>query len=207
MGKEIRPIFRGFVCLALLVGITMPVPAQQIVSAKIGVQVISGKVIKRAKSNDRLKKGDRLRIFIEPDGNAYVYVVHTDKQKPELLTALPAGLTKEEEQIILPSVSEFYEVDGLSALEKLTILCSPHRLEEIEKLFRSENPSLTDWETIENELHERSAIDLNEETAKPFAIAGNVRDIGRQNEQFLAGLKLYSGKSLALKRYEFRVKK
>lgn len=207
MGKIFRPICGGFLCLALLFSITGSGMAQQIVSAKIGVQVISGDVVKRAKSSDRLKKGDKLRIFIEPEVDAYVYVIHTDKHKLGLLTSLPVEMTNAQEQIILPSTAEFYEVDGTSSLEKLTIVCSPNRLKIIEMFFGSEIHSISDWETIENKLLEQSAIDLNEETEKPFAIAGNVRDTGSQNEQFLASLKLYSGKSLALKRYELRVKK
>lgn len=207
MVKTMRPICVGFMCLAFLLSMTVSGMAQQIVSAKIGVQVISGDVVKRAKSSDRLKKGDKLRIFIEPDVKMYVYVVHRDHHKLGLLSKLPVELTKAKERIILPSTTEFYEVDGTSSMEKLTILCSPNRLEIVELFFGSEMHSISDWETIENKLLEQSAIDLNEETDKPFAIAGNVRDTGSQNEQFLANLKLYSGKSLALKRYEFRVKK
>ncbi|MFQ5627412.1 MAG: hypothetical protein ACE5I1_01525 [bacterium] len=207
MFKKVCPNHWAEMCMLMLFGMSTSAFSQEFIRAKIGLKVISEDIIKNAKSKDKLKKGDKLRLFIEPEVNTYVYVVHADRKSVSLLTNSPVQLTKANERVVLPSPSEYYEIDGTSAIEKLAILCSPARLNNVEAFFSVEKPSPAEWEKMELAFIEKSKIDLNEKTEKPYAIAGNVRNVEQQNEQFLSALNTYSGKSLVLKRYEFRVKK
>ena len=55
------------------------------VRAKIGIQISSGDHIVRAKSQDRLKAGDLLRIYVHPEKTSHVYVIHTDLKEATFL--------------------------------------------------------------------------------------------------------------------------
>jgi hypothetical protein len=194
-------------CLTTLLVICANAFAQEVVSAKVGVQVISGEQARRAKSKDRLKTGDRLRVFVQPDFEAYIYVVHTDAEKAGLLSALPAKVAEPETHFVLPSLSDFYEIDGKSSVEKISVFCSTRPVKEIEVFFESEKSTTKAWLALETRLFAQHKTDLNEKIEKPFAIAGNVRDIDQKATEFVQSLTAYSGKSIVLKRYDFRVKK
>lgn len=207
MLKKASPQWLGVVCVVGALHLATVSFAHELMQAKIGIRVVSGATTKHARTKDKLNKSDKLRIFIEPQANAYVYVVHEDDSAINLLAKLSDEQALAQDTVVLPSKSEFYEIDGRSAFEKLTIVCSPTPLSEIEALFAQSNPAPAAWQKTELALRKQSLIDLNENTDKPFGIAGNVRDIEDDQNRVVAGLTLYSGKSLVLKRYEFRVKK
>lgn len=193
-------------CAALLAGaaaLAWQSGTEERVSARIGIQVISGDQVRRAKTDDRLTTGDRLRIHISPNFDSHIYVVHADEHK---VTLLHNGdtLTKAAHRLMLPSETEFFEIDGNSSREKLTILCSPKALDDVSTLLASPEAMVAQWSALEKVLLQRSRIDLHEETEKPFAIAGNVRGEAADNA-FAAALPSYAGNSLVVKRYQFRV--
>ncbi|MBN2124403.1 MAG: hypothetical protein JW821_08945 [Deltaproteobacteria bacterium] len=193
--------------LAVLIGGAVPCSADSQdgrIRAKVGILVQSGDRVKRAKSIDRLQSGDLLRIYVHPESRCYIYVIHTDKQTVTLLNLVEQRI--QSSTLVLPSIQEFYQVDGKSATEAFTIICSPGELKELSALTDSK-VSFEKWAALEKDLMERSRIDLDQAgDEKPFAIAGNVRG-GAGSDRFLDKLPIFSGKSLLVKRYEFQVAK
>ncbi|MBI4640510.1 MAG: hypothetical protein HY731_07440 [Candidatus Tectomicrobia bacterium] len=179
--------------------------AQDNVRAKIGIQVKSAGETTQAKAKARLKAGDKFRIYVIPEEDSYVYVVHTDQKRVTLVNSSTAQKKAEKSSLLVfPSANEFYQVDGLSNLETITVLCSPTELTDVLALLRSEGASHSEWVAIEETLIEKSKIDLGGKPEKPFVIAGNVRG---KDDPFLKKLQTFSGKSLVVNRYEFNVKK
>jgi hypothetical protein len=180
---------------------------QKIVRAKIGIQVRSGNEVRRAAAHERIKEEDRLRVYLIPEPEAaYIYVIHANQN-----TVVQLNNKKEQHKIlkgillILPSTDkdEFYQIDGKHSLEYITVICSPIQLSEIEILLKSEDLSYKKWLEIEQKLIEKSHIDLRDQVSKPWLVAGAVRPA----DPFLKELQIFSGKSLVVRKYEFRVKK
>lgn len=110
--------------------------------------------------------------------------------------------------LALPSLQEFYEVDGESPVEAFTIICSPEEVKEAEALLDSRIPCET-WTSIEKDLIKQGEINLSQQAEKPFPIAGSVRaslepGAGRS---LVDKLKVFSGNTIVVKRYEFSVVK
>ena len=199
--------------VALLLGIFLPMvmadltKAQNPVRVIIGVQVKSGKNFFWTRTNNRLKAGDSLRVYVIPASEAYIYVVHTDRKNVTLLNDKTASTrTQKDSLLILPSTNAYYRIDGASEIEQFTIVCSPTERTDIVKLFGAHEISYSSWTALEKPLLERSKIDLNEVSEKPFTLAGNVRAIGKDSLA-AAKLKTFTGDSLLVKRYEFSVEK
>lgn len=197
------------ICISLIYILSSYFPAfseDNIVRAKIGIQVRSDKKYSMAKSRDRLKPGDLLRIYVHPEKASYIYVIYTDKKKVSLLNVVEQKILSS--TLALPSVNEFYAVDGNSPFEKFTIICSSKELSIIDDFINSDN-LYTNWETLENELIQKSRIPLTERSEVPFTIAGNIRGIDKSDADgsFERKLHIFSGKSFIVKQYEFRVKK
>jgi hypothetical protein len=183
------------------------VRAQERIRAKVAIQVKSGESVTRAKAKDRIKVDDKLRIYIIPEVDSYVYVIHTDQKKVTLLNSGKDQRTlKKDLLLVLPSTDEFYQVDGNSDRELFTVICSPIELPELSTLPTEGEGIFTKWMTLEKSLIEKSKINLGEEGEKPLEIAGNVRG-PLENDPFLSQLQIFSGNSLLVKRYEFNVKK
>jgi hypothetical protein len=176
-----------------------------LVAARIGVQLVSGDVVRRARSRDRVRQGDQLRIYVEPESRAHIYIIHTDYKT---LTLVEDGrrATDASKRVMSPVPPKFYDVDGTSAREVITVLVSPQPLEEVTGVFEGVVTNYGQWKQVEDKLASRSRIDLSEEVEKPYAIAGNVRQL-YEEDAFAEHLITYSGKSLIVKRFEFRVEK
>lgn len=192
-------------CLLCLGSMVSADESQQIVRAKIGIQVRSGDEIRRAAALEHVKAGDRLRIYLisEPE-TAYIYVIHANQDAV-------ARLNDNEEQyqiaggvpVTLPSMDRdtFYTIDGASPQESITVICSPVQLPEVETLLQSDDLSYERWLELEQTLIEQNHIDLRDQIEKPWIIAGGVRSV----DPFLTELQIFSGKSLVVRKYEFRV--
>lgn len=207
---EVMKLLTFVVCLCmgtffLTAGVSPAIAGENIVRAKLGISVQSADRQWRAKTGERLSAGDRLRIYVYPEEDSFIYVVHTDLKSASLLKmvekSVPAAL------LVLPSARECYQVDGQSPIETFTIICSPEELKEIPTLFDA-GASLEKWSSLEKELAEKSVIDLGDKPDKPFAIAGNVRGLPDSGvgDSFLSELQVYSGNGLLVKHYEFTVK-
>ena len=196
-------------CACLVMGIIALASAQPRVRAKIGIRIQSGDSIARAKAKHRITVSDLLRIYVIPEEDSYVYIVHADKKKAELLTHKRKTEFKEEKIIISPSGDDFYQFDGKSKLEYFTIVVSPNEIEDLLDILYSGEVSYKKWIRLEKVLIKKSKINISKKSKKPFAIAGNVRSIERpmNGDSFLKKLITFSGKSLLVKKYEFLVRK
>ncbi len=193
--------------LALIMAGDLPGFSQEkTVRAKIGILVKSGDQIMRAKSRDRLKAGDLVRIYVHPEVSSYVYVVHRDQKTVTLLNMVEQRI--QSSTLVLPSVQEFYQVDGKSPSETFTVICSPEEVKEISSLI-STRMTYDQWASLEKELLKKGEIDLDQKSGKPFAIAGNVRGAGDTAgaDAFARDLQIFSGKSILVRQYEFSVKR
>lgn len=179
---------------------------ERTVRAKVGILVKSGDQMIRAKSRDRLKAGDLVRIYVHPEVSSYVYVVHTDQKEVTLLNVVEQKI--QSSSLVLPSLQEFYQVDGKSPVETFTVICSPQEVKEVSALLTSRIP-YEKWAAVEKDLSTKGEVDLSQKTERPFAIAGNVRGAGDSTagDPFVNELQIFSGKSILVKQYEFSVKK
>jgi hypothetical protein len=187
--------------------LTSPAVAQDRVRAKVGIQVHSRERTAPAKTTETVKTGDFLRVYVVPEDEAYVYVVHNDGKNLTLLNAQNATTKITKGGLLtLPAPEKFYQVDGGSDKESITVICSPKEIREVTSLLSSPNVPQKNWLSLEKELLDKSKIDLSPPTDKPFQIAGNVRSMSN-NDPFVNTLVIYSGKSLVAKKYDFQVQK
>jgi hypothetical protein len=187
--------------------LTSPAVAQDRVRAKVGIQVRSGERTALAKPTEMVKTGDSLRVYVVPEDDAYIYVVHNDGKTLTLLNAQNATTrVNKGVPVALPAPEKFYQIDGGSDKESIIVLCSPTELREVASLFSTPNVAQNNWLSLEKALLDKSKIDLSQPTDKPFQIAGNVRSMS-SNDPFVNSLVIYSGKSLVAKKYDFQVQK
>ena len=180
---------------------------ERIVRAKIGIQIRSDDRIISAKSQDDLNINDLIRIYVHPEEMGYVYVIHTDLKEATLLNMVQQKI--QSSTLVMPSLQEFYQVDGNSSEETFTIIISPNELTEVMEIFRKGTATYKKWIEVLDPLLEKSKIDLSQLVEKPFSISGNVRSVtGSSNvDPFVNELQVFSGDSVLVKKYEFRVKK
>jgi hypothetical protein len=207
MKKPVMMLVALFLGAALVAAGALPVLSQErTVRAKIGILVKSGEQTVRAKSKERVKAGDLIRIYVHPEVSSYVYVVHTDQKEVTLLNMVEQKM--QSSTLVLPSLQEFYQVDGKSPVETFTVICSAEEVKEVSALISGQIP-YEKWASIERDLNKKGEIDLSQKTERPFAIAGNVRGAGDAggSDPFVNELQIFSGKTLLVKQYEFSVKK
>jgi hypothetical protein len=208
MRQKLLKVFFLSLSVFLMNGSISPVHAQgKNMRAKIGIQVRAGDQTRSAKSQDNLNVNDLIRIYVHPEETSYVYVIHTDLKEATLLNMVQQrsrSLT-----LVMPSLQEFYKVDGTSPEETFTIIVSPEDLTEVTEVLKNGTAPYKKWIGVEEPLLTKSKIDLSQEVEKPFAIAGNVRGVGATADvdPFINNLQIFSGKSLLVKKYEFKVKK
>jgi len=196
-----------FASAALIAAVALPGLAQEkIVRAKIGILVKSGDQVLKAKAKDRLKAGDLLRIYVHPEVSSYVYVVHSDLKTVTLLNMVEQRL--QSSTMVLPSVQEFFQVDGKSAVETFTVICSPEEVKAVSALVNSQMTTER-WDNLQREWAKKGENELVDKSERPFAIAGNVRGAGDAagGDAFVKELQIFSGKSILVRQYEFSVKK
>lgn len=179
---------------------------QILVRAKVGIQIKSGQSLSRAKASETIKAGDMLRIFVQPEADAWVYVVHSDAATASLL-----NLVRQQRQavtIVMPSLQEFYQVDGKSPSETFTVVCSSAEITEMAELVQKGRLDHKAWAAIEDKLTQKGKIELATQGEKPFALAGNVRGAGpgAGEDPFAANLPIFSGNGVLVKKYAFTVK-
>ncbi len=206
-------------CLLGLGDLGLADDTQARIQAKIGIKLLVGGKIRRAKAVEkRLKAGDGFQIYVQPKfDTAYIYIVYSDQNTVMRLNTSEQTTIKERGQIKIParenlgkeqtqnkSVEELvYEFDGNSSKEYVTIICSPVKISEIDKFFDAPEITYDKWRALEKEFIEKSQIELEETVDAPLSIAGGLRGI----DPFWGYLPLFSGKSLVIKKYEFSIKK
>lgn len=176
------------------------------IRAKIGMQLKSGERITRATSRDRLKPGDLVRLYVHAEEGCFIYIIHTDQKEVNLLNITQQKI--QSSTLILPSAQAFYEIDGKSSVEKFTIICSPEKLPRISDM-ENRPVAYGQWKEMETAFIEKSRLILPDKSRESFAIAGNVRGIndGGTGDTFVRNLRIFSGRGLLVKTYEFQIKK
>lgn len=180
----------------------MSVSGQELVRAKVGMEILKGDDVRVAKARDRIKIGNELRLLVVPEKESYIYVINSDRSNAYLLNRdqikqkYPKGSLK-----VFPSEESLYKPDGKGKQESFTIVCSLTPIDEISGLFSTGTASYEKWSLLEKELIKKSKIALGERVDKPFAIAGTVRGGPKEDN-----LKIFSGNDLLVKRYQFQVK-
>ena len=165
-----------------------------IVRAKIGIQIHLEDESRRAKVSERVMAGTRLRIYVQPESvDAYIHVIHTDQEKVIQLNK-QEHITSAKPILKLPLPPAFYQFDGASPLESITVICSPVELPEIARLLEDQETSYDVWVEFEKELIAKSTIDLSDTPSKPWTLAAGIR--GGETDDFVKELQIFSGKSL-----------
>jgi hypothetical protein len=176
---------------------------QDIIKAKIAILLKSGDDFTVLRSNDRLKAGEMIRIFVQPEDDCYVYIIHSDNSESTLLC--DKKVTSKQDTLILPSTSEFYVFDDKSPTAKVTIFCSLKKIDDINKLFQNgEVSKLSSWSSIEDKLLKKYKKNFTDKSEKPFPMAGNVSAV---NDEFLNYQLVLSGKEAIIRKYEIEIKK
>lgn len=208
MRQRSKIFFLLSVSVFMTFGSIYPTYAQEEkVRAKIGIQIRSGDRILSAKSQDDLQANDLIRIYVHPEKTSHVYVIHTDLKEATLLNLIQQKIRSS--TLVMPSLQEYYQVDGKSPKETFTIIISPKGLNKVMEILKNGTATYKKWIGVEKLLLEKGKIDLSQELEKPFSISGNVRGVGSTDniDPFVNNLQIFSGKALLVKKYEFRVKK
>ncbi|NIR50994.1 DUF4384 domain-containing protein [candidate division KSB1 bacterium] len=97
-----------------------PAQVASIVSEDFDVQQLTGFAWLRSTASDKL------RIYVAPKADCFVYVVYSDEDTLALLNSKYAhSIIEKDSTLILPSAVEYYQVDGVSSVELFTVICSP----------------------------------------------------------------------------------
>ncbi len=177
---------------------------QNIVRARIGVELRVGEESHLARKYERVLPGDMFRMYVIPEPEpAYIYVVYSDQKTAERLNELKNTRIPKDDTLIMPSLEQLYQFDDSSQSVFITVICSATELPEIDALLNGSDPSHAKWVELEEQFIKRSKIDLREVVLPSWELGAAVRGTG--DEEFLEQLKISSGKSLVVKTFEFRV--
>ncbi len=177
---------------------------ENLVRAKIGILKKSSGKNSRAKIHDRLKAGDLFRIYVHSEAPTNIYIIHSSGKSLSLLKFVRQGISKA--TVVLPSLQNFYQIDGKSRTEKITIICSPYQLGHAASIAEGAL-TVQQWEAIEKGLIEKGKIKIGQTPKKPFPLAGNVRGLSRPIDPFMVKLPTYSGNDLLIRAYVFSIEK
>jgi hypothetical protein len=193
----------GYLSFAFVIFCKVTILPQDLIKAKVAILHKSGEDFMVLRTNDRLKVGEMIRIFVQPENNCYVYIINSDKNESTLL--YDKEVSADKDTLILPSTSEFYIFDDKSSDAKITILCSLKKIDEINKVFKNKSQTDPDsWNVLEEKLLKKYKKNLSDKSEKPFPMAGNVSAV---NDEFLERQLTLSGKEALIRKYEIEIKK
>ena len=80
-------LVRAFCIMAALLGAGVPAvfPQPGMISARIGMLIDSGEKSIHARGQEKIKRGDRFRIYVQCEDACHIYIVHTDHKTVTLL--------------------------------------------------------------------------------------------------------------------------
>jgi len=192
-----------FLFFSIIIFSLISIFPQDIIKAKIAILHKSGDDFTVLRSNDRLRAGEMIRIFVQPENDCYVYIIHSDNSESTLL--YDKKVSSKKDTLILPSTSEFYVFDDKSPTAKVDIFCSVKKIDDINKLFKdSDMVRLSSWSLIEEKLLKKYKKNFTDKSEKPFPMAGNVSAV---NDEFLNRQLVLSGKGAIIRRYDLEIKK
>jgi hypothetical protein len=133
-----------------------------------------------------LNSGDRIKFFLEPKSDVYIYLFHLSPHG-DLSLIFPSDLKKTQsppgQQYYVPEGPLWFELDTSSGVEKFFLLASESRLEQLENLY-ARRASLTGQADIQASTQAilKEVARLNKQlkslaapAEKPIRIAGKQR--------------------------------
>jgi hypothetical protein len=200
-GEKMK-LFKILLFFSVIISQTSVFP-QNVIKAKIAILHKSGDDFTVLRSNDRLRAGEMIRIFVQPEDDCYVYIIHSDYSESTLLC--DKRISSKSDTLILPSTSEYYVFDDKSPTAKVTIFCSINKINDINKLFNGKDEvKFSEWSPLEEELLNKYKKNFADKSEKPFPMAGNVSAI---NDEFLNRQLVLSGKGAIIRKYDLEIKK
>lgn len=188
--------------LMIFISLNVSYP-QDSIKAKIAILHKYGDQFNALKNKDRVRAGEMIRVFVQPANESYIYVVYSDKVEAALL--YEDKKLEKKETLILPDENDFYTFDDKSPEVKVVVFCSLKPIKEIENLFKnSESVAPAKWDIVEKKLIESQRKKIEDETDKPFSIAGKV---SADNEDFLKKVQGFVGSEMLIRKYELEIKK
>lgn len=185
-------MFKSF---AIVLFCLLAFPKQSIASsndtlkAKILILSNFGDSLSVLKNYDRVFANDGFRVLIQTFTNCYAYVVYSDADTANLLfrqsdmQKTETFLVDVSSPLILPTPEHFYVLDDVNAKVKISIILSSNRLKSIEAIFdKTDKVTKVLWDKIEKTINEEQKNINENNTLKPFSIAGNVSST---NEEYL----------------------
>ena len=164
------------------------------IRAQIEIEIESAGKKRLAKLFDRIKTGDKLRVYIKPKKDCIVWVIVENENGIELVNS---SVVLENRLNILPSRLSDYEVDGKNNYEKFIFIFA---LGRDSHLINSSYDNVRLKNTVA-EVKKQSEIVIAEEGDELIDISGNVRD------PYLVSKKMYMGINYLTVEFHFDVKK
>lgn len=195
--------FAALLFFSIIIFTQVSILPQNVIRAKIAILHKSGDDFTVLRSNDRLRVGEMIRIFVQPEDDCYVYIIHSDNSESTLLCE--KKVSSKQDTLILPSTSEYYVFDDKSPAAKVTIFCSINKINNINKLFSGRDVvKSSEWSSLEGALLKEYKRNFTDKSEKPFPMAGNVSAI---NDDFLNHQLVLSGKGAIIRKYDLEIKK
>lgn len=179
--------------------------SEEIIKAKIGIEIISNEKSRSAKPLDRIRIKDYIRIHVIPENDSYLYIIHTDQIDATLVNQdLVDHELKQKSVNVFPASGFLFQFVGKGPSEQVSVICSLSKIKILDNLFKSATTSHADWMKIKNDL-----ISANPNLPPPVATEAppTIGGAYRGNNPFKAPLLTSSGNSFLVKDYEFNVKK
>jgi len=94
MAMKSNKLFRAWVIFFVVLAassLTLALEKENLVRAKIGIEIVSNDTTRAAKTKDRIIAGAKLRIYVLPEKDSYVYIINSDQSNAVLLNPKRAG--------------------------------------------------------------------------------------------------------------------
>lgn len=164
------------------------------IHAQLEIEIESNGNKRLAKLFDRIKKDDKLRVFVKPKKDCVVWVLVENENGIELVNS---SVVLENRLNILPSRISDYEVDGKSSYEKFIFIFA---LGRDSHLINSSFDNVR-LKNVLADVKKKSEITIAEDGDELIDISGNVRD------PYLVSKKMYKGINYLTVEFHFDVKK
>jgi hypothetical protein len=133
-----------------------------------------------------LRSGERLKLFLEPKNEIYVYLFHLSSEG-DLTFLFPgegqSALIKPGSQVFIPEGTRWFQLDTLTGQEKFYFIVSAQQLDRLENLYTrhvtlKDKPALqASTDSILNEIKQLRLKhkNLSAPAEKPVRIGGSLR--------------------------------
>lgn len=196
--KNIEPLFKIFICLFILLIISVTLSAEQSKNIETGnikfqwafvatKQTSQNAQIEPITRDTILGSGDQIKFFIKLQNNCYVYLIYLSAQG-EFSVLFPYRFKlKSEEQTLaanhyIPKGDQWFELDEHVGEERFYLLASVERLSELESLINdyesadaAKKPSLAKRILSEIRRLRKQHLKFKTYAERPVSIIGELR--------------------------------